>query len=339
MDENLINIKKEYRQNLYEKLNSAYGQLVKTLNEADKPSIQQTINGLESEIKQLEDDIEKLKLVSSRTENDEIYRKCLRHWEDQLPKIDFEKANRVLKSILGEIEKKEGAALFLLQNSRSMGGNWCIKNIKFKLQDMGMWYPPCEFEFLSYQQANPIDFLNFLAHKFSVQPCLEEIPTYTDEIINKICDSLSSGNIFFIQVDIYKLNCQDQFLDWFVHQFWCTLLERLPGLSQKHPLIRFVAVLSVRGSIPKDYLQPYLCCKKQNFDSKKILELPLQKWSHLEIKNWLFNFSGLTASHIGRTPLKRLDIEQMAQTIFQITQGKPSEVYSELMEAMSKLVS
>lgn len=140
----------------------------------------------------------------------------------------------------------------------------------------------------------------------------------------------------FIQIDIYDLSSQDTFLDWFVQRFWCKLLGRLPEISQKHPLIRFVAVLSVRGSIPKDFLLSDLCCKSNKFDSKKILELPLKKWTEQEINNWLLNFSGLTATNIGVSPE---EIKRMAENIHRVTEGQPRDVYNELMEEMSKRVS
>ena len=333
INEKRIRKKKEHLKVLLQQWELASNQLIATLNQSEKPSIQKTIDDLEKEIDELDNKIKKLQLSSFQGDTDKVYSNHSRNWEEKFPKIDFKNTNKILKSTLDKFEDQEGAALFLLQNSRSMGGHWCIKNIKSQLQGIGKWYSPCEFEFLSHQEANPSDFLNYLAQKFAVQPC-DQIPTYTERIINNICESLCNGNILFIQIDIYDLNSQDTFLDWFVQQFWCTLLRRLPEISKKHPSIRFVAVLSIRGSIPKDFLLSDLCCKNYNFDSKKFLELPLKKWTNEEIKNWLFKFSGLTA--IGVT---LQEIERMAENIHRVTKGKPDEVYKELMEAMSKRVS
>ena len=333
-NEKLIAPKKQYLKELYEKYNSAYAQLGQTLNYTDKVSLNKTIESLENEIQQVQDKIKKLQSCLFQADNREFYKSCSKNWEDKFPKIDFHQTNRIFKATLGKFKNKEGAALFLLQNSRSMGGDWCIKNIKYQLQDMGNWYSPCEFEFLPCQKADPIDFLNYLAEKFSAQSC-DEITTYTNKIINKICDSLRSGNILFIQIDICDFTSQDTFLDWFVQQFWCKLLEKLPEITQKYPLIRFVAVLSVCGSMPQDFLLSDLCCKSNKFDSKKILDLPLKRWTEEEINNWLFNFSGLTATNIGVTTE---EIKRMAYNIHQATKGTPDAVYNQLMKAMSDRV-
>ena len=215
-----------------------------------------------------------------------------------------------------------------------MGGCWCIENIKSQFRNDN-WYSPCKFEFSSHQEANPRDFLRYLAEKFSVPTC-DELPKHTNEIISKICKSLRSGNILFIQIDIYDLSSQDTFLDWFVQQFWCILVDKLPEISQENPFIKLIAVLSIRGSIPEDLLLSDLCCESNEFDSKKILELPLEKWTDQEIKKWLLRFSGLTADHIG---VNRQEIEGMAKRIHRLTEGRPSDVYSELIDAMSKHVN
>jgi inactive STAND len=335
-NQSLIESKKKCLKILYDKYNLANQNWATTLNGSDKPSLQLTINLLETEIEQLEGEINNLKLRSPETDSSKFYSNHERNWKEKFPKIDFHKTNKMLKSILGKFEDREGAALFLLQNSRSMGGNWCVKNLEFQLQNMGNLHSPYEFEFLPHQAADRMNFLNFLAEKFTVPPCLDEI-TYTDKIIDKICASLHGGYIYFIKIDVYTLASEDLFLDWFLHQFWCRLLERLPQLSQKHPLIRFVAVVSVRGSIPKDFLPSCLCCKSKNFDSKKFMELPLQKkWTQQEINNWLLKFSGITAPPMEVT---KEEIERMAENIHQVTKGKPCDVYSELMDAMSKRVS
>ena len=334
INESLIDSKKKCLKLLYNRYNSANEQWATTLNESDKPSIQVTINRLETEIKQVEGEIDSLKLGLHQIDSSKLYSQYLRNWKEKFPAIDFEKTNQILESTFKKFKNKEGAALFLLQNSRSRGGDLCIKNMKSKLQGIGTWYPPHKYEFSSLREANIICFLNSLAQAFPVQHC-DNISTYTDEIINKIYASLSGGHIFLIEIDICDLSSQYAVLGWFVQEFWCKLLGRLPAISQNNPCIRFVAVLSIHDSIPKDLLSD-LCCKNNKFDSKKLLELPLKKWTNEEIKNWLFNFSGLTAPSIGVTPQ---EIERMAENIHRRTKGEPYRVYNELIDDMSKLVS
>jgi inactive STAND/Effector-associated domain 9 len=334
INQNLISIKKKRLNSLVKQYEAAYNQLSSTLNATDTVIINNQIKDLETEINKLESEIDNLKLRSHQIDSSKFHSQYLRNWKEKFPEIDFEKTNQILESTFKKFKNQEGAALFLLQNSSSMGGNLCIKNIKSKLQGMGSWYPPHKYEFSSLQEANIIGFLNSLAQSFPVQHC-DNIPTYTDEIINKIYASLSSGDIFLIEIDIRDLNSQHIVLDWFVQQFWCKLLGRLPEISQKKRFIRFVAVLSIRGSIPKDLLSD-LCCKSNKFDSKKFLDLPLKKWTDKEIKNWLFNFSGLGAPPIGVTPQQ---IERMAENIYlDANKGEPYGVYNKLIAEMSEVV-
>ncbi len=332
----IFSIKKKRLKLLMKQYEAASQQLEETLNKIDKLSINEQMKGLEIEIEQLQGEIDNLKLRSHQIDSSKFHSQYSRKWEEEFHKIDFRAINKKLKSILGKFEDREGAALFLLQNSRSRGGDLCIKNIKSQLQDMGNLCSPCEFAFLSHQTVDRIDFLTYLAQEFEIQPCLDEI-SKTDRIIDKICDSLRSGHIFFVKIDIYNLAFQDPFLDWFLHQFWCKLITRLPQLSQNNPLIRFVAVVSISGSIPKSLLLSDLCCKSNKFDDKKFLELSLEKiWTKPQINNWLLKFSGITAPPIEVT---KEEIERMAESIHQVSDGIPANVYNDLKEAMFKRVS
>ncbi|UBF27483.1 hypothetical protein K9N68_05930 [Kovacikia minuta CCNUW1] len=325
----MIGEKKKYLESLVQKYKALYTQLSGTLNEVDKVPIRDSIRNLEVEIQEIEAEIKQFQFSGSS--DADSYRAYSTEWEEKLPKINFIKANKIITSILNKFENKEGAALFLMQNSRSMGAKWCAKNIKSQLQDLGKMYPPCEFEFLSHQQTRPQFFLNFLAEKFQVQQAPGDSQTYLDMIVDRICGSLRRGNIFYIQIEIYSLHAQDDFLNWFVNQFWCPLVRRLSGLCHEHPLIRLIAVLMVRDSLPKDSLPNSLCCRKQTFHGEKILELPLQNWTEPEIHNWLVKFSGLN--------IQVADMKQMAQSIHRVAKGRPNDVHSELMNEMSKLVS
>lgn len=334
-NEEQIRIKKKYQQELINRYEALYAQMARTIQEADKRAIQNSINDLDIEIAQLGNEIKKI--GTSDAKYNDVYRGYSIDWEEKLPQINFSKSKSIIKYIFDQFEKQqEEQALFLLQRNSSMGGDLCIKHIKSLLQKMGTWYPPCEHGFPPHQQANPIDFLNTLASKFTVEPIENNVQTYTRTVVHKICDALRSGNIFLIQVEIYSLNPQDTFLKWFVNEFWNELVQRVSIHRGNHPFIRLVSVIAVRGMVPQFCLQPSWCCTKQRFDGKKILELPLQFWTEVEICNWLWRFSGLDAPHIGRT---RSEIEQMARVIYEVSEGKPSDVCNELMEALRKAMT
>jgi inactive STAND/Effector-associated domain 9 len=337
INEKRIRKNKEYLKVLVQQWEAASNQLMVTLNQSEKPSIQKTIDDLENQIDELDNKIKKLQLCSLQRDSNKFYNQYSKTWEEEFHKIDFEETRKILVSILEKFKsKEESAALFLLQNSDSMKGDLFIKHIKSELQCIGSLYSPYKYEFLSHQEANISNFIGDLAEKFSVQH-YHQIPisTYTDQIINNICASLKN-NIFFIQIDICILDFPYTFMDWFVQHFWCKLLGKLPEISQKNPLMRFVAVLSIHDSIPENLLSD-LCCETNKFDSKKFLELPLKHWTNEEIQNWLFSFSGLTDPPIGLTPQQ---IERMAKNIHGLTdEGQPCRVYRKLMDDMSKRVS
>lgn len=102
----LITPKEQYLKELYDKYNSAYGQLGKTLNDVDKVSLKKTIESLENEIQQVHDQIKKLQSCLFQTDNHEFYKNCSKNWEDKFPKIDFNQTNKIFKAALGKFKNK-----------------------------------------------------------------------------------------------------------------------------------------------------------------------------------------------------------------------------------------
>lgn len=305
-----------------------------TSNASDKVIIGKKIQQLESKIKILQEEIDDLRRPQ-RAENIR-HREAFRDWEDDLHKINFSRVESTLKPILNNLKRQEGSALFILSKSRSMGGKWCVRKIKYRIQeDLGVLGKPCEVGFSSSQTVEPRTFLNSLAGEIGLDPQVNQanIHGYVQAIIEHILDSLISGQIFLMEVSIYTLNQRDAFLKWFVNEFWMPMVSRLPAVSSQKRRIRLMAILSVQNSIPKACLPSTICCKKKDFDGGKLLELPLQKWTENEIHDWLFDFSGLTAQS---EPLTNDAIAQMAQNIHQLTHGVPNDVYHELMDAMTQ---
>jgi hypothetical protein len=331
-NEERIRIQENHKKELMKRYESLYGDKAKALSDADKRTIQLKIDDLNQEIEELETEIKKLR--TSKLEIGENFRGYSLEWEERLPEINFSKSKKIIRAIFDRFEDhQDGQAVFLLQRSRSMGGDLCIKHIRTLLQRMGTWYPPCEYGFPPHQQTNPIDFLNALASQFDAEPVKSITQHAIQEIVRKVCHPLRSGNVLLIHIEIYSLEIQDSFLEWFVNVFWNALVQQISIHRQDHPLIKLVAVIAVRGVVPKSHLHSALCCNKQKFDGRKILELPLEKWKETEICHWLWKFSGLDAPHIGRT---RSEIEQIAKTIYTVSEGKPSDVRHELMEALRK---
>jgi hypothetical protein len=181
-----------------------------------------------------------------------------------------------------------------------------------------------------------MDFLYAVAQRFDVQMSQNPEPQIVTELIKKIYGSLCGGNVFLIQIEIPYLDAKSTFLDWFVHQFWRPLVRQLPMVRITSPLVKVFAVITVRGNVDKACLPEDLCCPKQQFHSEKVSKLPLQKWTEEDICNWLVKFSGLMSLAKGLT---HPEIEQIARAIYQVSNGRPIDVYHELMKTMTHKVS
>jgi hypothetical protein len=329
-NEELISAKENYLQTLTNQYKALYQQLSGNLSEADKVSIKEQIDHKQEEIQKVSAEIDALRQTGAP--GNKAYRAYSLQWEEHFPKINFSRSKKIIDDVFKPFEDQRGAALFLLQQNRSMRGDLCIQHIKSVLQSLGTWQAPATFEFMPHRPTNPSDFLKSLASRFEIQSIAED-PTLM-EVIRGICQSLQSGNVLLIQVEVYCVDPRDNFLVWFIQQFWQPLINEVAVLDQERPLIRVVSVISVGNIVPRECLPAELCCTTKKFHPQKLLELPLQKWTEKEICTWLFKFSNLTA--VG---LKRSDIETMAKNIYLVSEGRPSEVYSELMHVMTQKVS
>ncbi len=339
-ENSFISAKRKYRENLFRQYAAAYEGLGSSLDQSQHPVFNEKIQLLEKKIREVDNEIKYLECNSPNTDavkKSKIYRELFADWEQNLHRIDFFKVNRNLTTICTEIEDSEGAALFLLKNSNAMGGKWCVQKIIKHIQNLGNWYPLIEFSFSNRPTISHTDFLYDAAKTFEVK--IDQVPE--QQIINNLIDKIylaltGGGNIFMMQISIPYLDANSTFLDWFVNCFWCPLIQRMPMASNKSPLVKIFAVITVRGAVHKQCLPDTLLCNKPPFAKDKILEMPLQKWEEKDIFKWLIKFSGLMLPAVG---MSVLEVELMAKTIYQVTEGRPSDVYDELMNAMTSKVS
>jgi len=331
-NEELIRINEDYLEGLLKKMKAAYADKSKSMSDVDKISIDLSIDQISDEIKSTQSEIRKLKISQQGTSV--RHRHIAQVWDEHLHKINYSRVNTLIRPIFDDLRQQEGSALFLLRKSRSMGGRWCRQKVKAQIdQELGSRLMPCEVGFTHHQSATSVEFLSSLAQRFAIdaESSLGDVNYFTKKLTAHIVDSLVSGDILFLEIDICTLDSQANFLEWFVQHFWDGLTGLLPVVSLQKRKIRLIALISVRGSIPRKCLPSAICCKKSNFSGSKILELPLQKWSEKEICNWLFDFSGLTNMN---NPLADNEIVHMAKSIYAQTDGIPKDVYDELRDSI-----
>lgn len=329
INEQLIRDKQKSLALLMRKFQASMAQKDRALSDSEKVSLGEESNQLWIQVEKMQAEINALEAFQSS------YRKRAQLWEEDFYKIDFSEVESVLTPIFKKLKRKEGSALFLLPKSGAMGGKWCLQKIKSQIQsDLGNRIASCEIGFPSFQSANSSDFLNRMAETFSMEPpSAGNTQNAISDLLDSIANSLTSGNIFLLQVNIYALTPQDSFLNWFVNDFWLPLISRLPVISSKHTRVRLISVVSVQGPIPSDCLAGNICCERTAMNGGKLLALPLQAWTEDEICDWLFDFSGLLDQ---ANPLANDEIEQMARNIHGVTEGIPKDVYHALIDVMTQ---
>lgn len=293
---------------------------------ASKVEIDLKLKQLEKEMEEADRELKKLRQLDPDTGIS--YREYKRNWEENFPKIDFAKANKIVDDILKKYEQKQGVALFLLPNSSEMGGEWLLQGIKARLKGMGNYSSPVEYHELHHEPITESKFLEFLEEKYHINVCSDSIELRLEQAIDKICKSFYPGSILLISIELRRIETKHTFLKWFIDKFWGEFTSNLEQMGEKGELVKVIAVLSIeKGNIPKNYLLDSQYCTKTKFDGRKILKLPLQLWKKEDIRTWLISFSGLVNPPIAMPIAK---IELIAESIYEQTKGKPREVEGEL---------
>lgn len=326
-----LNTKKKMLQDRYNALEADYisvnQQILQTRDKADRNQLQRQADdlfeqmiGVETQLKQCQS--------SDRTYND-----YYKNWEEHLPQINYSQASQLFNRIFDHFGEKGGAVFFLLQNCHPMGGKWCMEKIKVALKDKGVWSPRA-VGFSSWEQPNPTDFIQRLGTSFNLEDNTSPIEVATQRLIDKIYNSLQIDSTVFLEIRLFSLDNQSDFLAWLIPQFWVPLISRLRLIRQELPLVKFVAVMVVETKIPQTCRSSDLFCQGGKLSPQKIIELKLGNWTEKEIRNWLYRYSGLATPNVGRTPR---EIEQMSRVVYQMSQGRPIDVYSILMNELTRV--
>jgi hypothetical protein len=307
-------------------LNAAYDSELSSVN---KLRLKRQIDSYEKEIQDTEHELKGLELTPIRSHH---HRQL--HWDDHLPHIDFQRATKWFKHVIDDFPEEGGAAAFLIQNSNTMGGQWLLRRMTSFLDIPGetidfKHYP---IVFQPYEQLSPADFLTKIGQRVGIPPSSDN--SYSSEIITRICQSLQSASVVFIEVEIRQNIAQrEDFITWFLKDFWATLIRKWRQSSQQLPMIRMMVVIVAHSPVPTDCFS-HLRCTYDQPDSEHLLELPLERWQEQDIRHWLFRYSGLTNPAIGIT---KAQIDQMAKHIYDISDnGLPLSVRNALLQVLEQ---
>ena len=218
--------------------------------------------------------------------------------EKSFQKIDFNEARKIAQSVNNKFGDASGAILLFFQRSTKQKGSYCIEEVldlmigDRKLRDDRGDFRPYPVDLgSSISEFNEHEFSQRLASHLSQN---SEIPLR--QSIQTLCSSLRGGSTVFIKIE----RCDDVidkkgFLDWFMEEFWEVAICELNPIFQEYSKIRFIVALIANSEVFKKRSPlPEYFCKKNKFDQRKIIQLPLPDWTTEDIKKWLINFQGLS---------------------------------------------
>jgi hypothetical protein len=301
---------------LMEEYDAADGQLRRELSAANRVRIQREIDHLYEQMERVQAQLHQLESSGGDPNR--------RHlgFEDKIPEIDYEPAATIVQTILTGFDRRGGAALFLLQRSVPLGGVWFVTRMKRFLESRATCVRHCRREIPPHGRWDEFGLLDLLADEFGVERVPEDADAYARAIIRAIRGFVRGSTTLLIDVRRWDDLCpQERVLPWFLEHFWTPLVHELPAITETYRNVKFVGILSASHEIPQTCLGPPYCCTPNDPDEKRVLELPLQKWTREEIQEWLEMFSSLPAPRI----------EQVAQRVYDNSAGgTPSDAYREL---------
>ena len=288
------------------------------LNEANRLRLERQMNDLEKQINEKDEALIKLESADG-----DINRRHLK-LEEKLPEIDYQDIEKIISEVFGERGSYGRAAFFILQKSLSLGGQWGLSRMRSLLQEKAGHFSHYPVGFAPQDRADERDILDRLAAHFKIANRPDDLKLYARNVIRAICDSMQGGSVVFIEVKGWHyINPQDRVLKWLLDDFWVPLAREMPAITRKHRKAKIINVLVTDTCIPQNCLAHYLGVANP-FDSEKVVEMPLRKWTKQEIADWLdLYYSSLDAAQI----------DNLADLIFSSSEeGSPTMVYDALRE-------
>lgn len=295
-----LTIQKEALEEELASLSEQYTAVMKQRSQArdarDRLLFKKQADDLLEQMRQVEDELEQLE--DSENNSNQIYLDI----QANLPEIDFRESMKVVDKITSQFGREGGAALFLIDNSYSMAGELCISRIREQLKRQTRSFRYLKIEISSSGRYDELGLLECLARYFNLpSESTPNIGEYSQKVIQQICQSLQVGSVVFIEINKWDyLSCQERVLPWFIRDFWCQLLEESRLIAHKNGLrrVNIVAVIDSESQLNKECEALPYYCNPDEFDSKKILKLPLNQWTEDDILEWLERYGCLPASQI-----------------------------------------
>ena len=305
---------------LFEEYTAVNDQIGRELSDADRLRLARQAESLWKQIVELNQELRALEVGGQDVNR--------RHLELQasLLRIDFKSASAIVEKVLQKSGQQGCAAVFLLQKSQRLGGEYCVAHIRDvlrqKTSDLKYW--PVDFS-ATGGRFDEYRLLDGIAGHLNVPVQAGDLQQYTQTVVRKMCDALQSGSIAFLDLRKWdNLHPQERILTWFLDDFWHQIVEGLATISLERDRIKCIALLLVDDEIPTQYVPISRFCTADAYENGKILRIPLKRWTKKEIHAWLEDHSQLTTARI----------DQLAEKIYRSTEGLPPLICKMLCEEL-----
>ena len=261
------------------------------------------IDELYDKLKQIEDEINKLKLSTPELSLNNYLDNSKNQQEINLDKslcyIDFKKALDTFGKIQAQFNQDGDVALFFLEENLTKRGDLCLKRLENKLKPKTSYKNHFRYCPITYTLGNLESVTQGIATFFEVT----EKEVTMELLIEKIANSLQRNSVLFIEIncDIDRESDVDPLIPWFVDKFWKPLSDKFNkqeitgSKNKKYTGIKVVAVISSNLKINKRFLTESLSRYHNNdcscFEWDKLVKIPLENWTENDIKKWLFEYS------------------------------------------------
>lgn len=260
---------------------------------------------------------------------EKVYNKKNLFFQEKLLYIDFSKAMNSIEKRFQKFCSDLGESIFFIENSHPMAGEHCIYRIRERLDNKTGTFRHFSIGITPSRNPSELCILAPLAQYLNANcESKDDVIEYTTKVINKICESLQTGSVVFIEITNwnYFLECQDKILPWFLNGFWNILIEEARITIQRNDL-RQVKVVAVINAKCKMKLEKH----KHLLSQHNVVKILLKNWTQEDIKNWLGEYS----SGIANSSLTGYEIDRIAEQIFlQTEKGKPLMVCEALKEEL-----
>lgn len=250
-----------------------------------------------------------------------------RRWTKYLHHVNHRTAKAITDDILVRFKSEPGDSLFVFQDANDFLGDRYLEYLKSQIQDsrIGCCSSPCQFGFLTSQPSS-IEFLSEFARRFNI----EKLPLQ-DLSINLILDGiqgvLESCTIFFMEVNLSDFDKNCEFIDWFIHQFWQPLLDRVDRVRQKNPLFVCIGAVTLDSELDEAFVNKMRFSLSDCPDRFVVFER--EAWEEEEIRNWMTRYSGI--------PLPYEEREKLTQSVWKYQKGIPSRAEEKLRKELERL--